>query len=159
MKRENAPMSKQAKHTVVDEGTAFEGSVNSDCPITLGGTLNGQIEAPALHVTASGSIKGRIRVGELRSEGEVSGEIEASSVELSGRICDQTVIRAKSLEVRLSEGDDGVAASFGNCELEIGDLPASKSKRLVETRSEPVDVEENVDRDIDIAQHAADLLT
>jgi hypothetical protein len=69
-------------------------------------------------------VQGKIKVTDLCSEGEISGEIEANTVELSGQVNDQTVIRAKSLQVKLTKSDGGVEVSFGNCELEVGDKQA-----------------------------------
>ncbi|MNC99653.1 hypothetical protein D3C83_180110 [compost metagenome] len=61
-------------------------------------------------------------MGTITSEGELSGEFEAESVRLSGSIKDNTIIRAKTLEVSLvSEG--GMQVVFGECELNVGDAP------------------------------------
>ena len=60
---------------------------------------------------------------ELRSEGEVAGEVEAETVQISGRVRDRTVIRARSLEVSLSTQKGGMEVVFGECELAVGDEP------------------------------------
>jgi hypothetical protein len=47
-------------------------------------------------------------------------------VQLSGTIKDNTVIRAKSLEVKLSSANSKMQVVFGECELEVGgDQPAA----------------------------------
>ena len=117
-------MSDKTKQTVIEEGTEFDGKISSDCGILLSGMLQGELNAPSLKVTPSGMVQGKIKVTELWSEGEISGEVEANTVELSGQVNDKTVIRAKSLQVKLAKSDGGVEVSFGNCELEVGDKQA-----------------------------------
>jgi cytoskeletal protein CcmA (bactofilin family) len=117
-------MSDKLKQTVIEEGTEFDGKISSECGILLSGLLQGELNAPSLKVTPSGMLQGKIKVTDLWSEGEISGEIEANTVELSGQVNDQTVIRAKSLQVKLTKSDGGVEVSFGNCELEVGDKQA-----------------------------------
>jgi hypothetical protein len=69
-----------------------------------------------------------VKVSTLKSEGSLGGEIEADSVELSGSVSDDTVIKAASLEVKLSQSAGSkLRVSFGNCELQVGD-PVAKSK-------------------------------
>jgi cytoskeletal protein CcmA (bactofilin family) len=112
----------EAKRTIIEEGTAFKGDLTSTCPIDVRGRVEGEIEAPSLSVSAAGSVHGRARVGSVRSEGELSGEFEAETIELSGTVKHQTVIRARSLEVRLAS-PRGQQVVFGDCELSIGDAP------------------------------------
>jgi cytoskeletal protein CcmA (bactofilin family) len=70
--------------TVLEEGTEIDGSVRSKCPITVSGKLKGDVFAPSLTITQSGSVSGQVKVSEFKSEGDISGEIDAESVELSG---------------------------------------------------------------------------
>jgi cytoskeletal protein CcmA (bactofilin family) len=116
------------RQTVLEEGTEFEGSIRSQCPITVSGTLKGDIAAPSLTITLSGSVHGQVKVSNLKSEGEIAGEIDAESVELSGHVSDETTIRASSLQVKLSQnGSSGkLQVTFGSCDLHVGD-PAAKS--------------------------------
>jgi hypothetical protein len=130
-------MAENVKQTIIENGTEFDGSIKSECPITLSGTLKGQVTAPSLSVTPSGAVKGKVKVAQLTSRGEVSGEVEADSVELSGRVSDETVIRARSLEVKLAQPSGGLQVSFGNCQLEVGDLPARpKAESTAKTSNE-----------------------
>jgi len=156
-------MSDQKKHTVIEDGTEFDGTVKSDCPISLSGKVKGKLNAPSLMITPTGSVKGKVKVGELRSEGEVSGELEAGNVELAGKVCDQTTIRAKNLEVKLSQQEGGVQVSFGNCELQVGDVSApKKGKQSAKGSTKTDEPEETFERDIeekDIAEKAIDLMT
>ncbi|MCI0624183.1 MAG: polymer-forming cytoskeletal protein [Acidobacteria bacterium] len=115
------------KQTVLEEGTEFEGSIRSQCPITVSGTLKGDIAAPSLTITLSGLVHGQVKVSNLKSEGEIAGEIDAEHVELSGHVSDQTTIRASSLQVKLQNGSNGkLQVTFGNCDLHVSD-PAAKS--------------------------------
>lgn len=112
------------KQTVVEEGTEIEGTVRSRCPVKVSGNIKGDVATPTLVVTTSGSVKGQVKVTELRSEGEIAGQIEAESVQLSGRVNDQTAIRAKTIEVKLAQNDGKLQVTFGNVELQVGDRPA-----------------------------------
>ena len=85
------------KRTVVEEGTSFRGSLTSTRPILVRGQVDGELAAPSLTVSASGSVRGTVKVDELRSEGEIAGEFDANTVHLSGRVRDNTVVRAKSV--------------------------------------------------------------
>lgn len=111
------------KHTLVEEGTEFKGSMSSSCPIVVMGKVEGDITGPVIHVTPSGVVSGVVRVKQLRSDGELAGEVEADTVEISGRVRDRTVIRARSLEVSLSVTKGGMQVVFGECELAVGDEP------------------------------------
>lgn len=112
-----------SKRTVVEEGTHFTGNLSSTCPIDVRGRVEGDVQAPSLTVSARGAVHGHAKVGSVHSEGELSGEFEADIVELSGTVKDKTVIRARSLEVRLSSAK-GQQVIFGDCELSVGDEPS-----------------------------------
>jgi cytoskeletal protein CcmA (bactofilin family) len=110
------------QETVVGEGTEFEGAIRSQCPITVNGNLLGDVSGPTLIVTGTGSVRGRIKVAEVKSEGEIAGEIDAESVDLSGHVGDKTTIRATSLQVKLSQNGTGgvMQVSFENCDVNVG---------------------------------------
>lgn len=111
------------KRTLVEEGTTFKGSLTSTCPILVKGTINGDLEAPSLTVAATGSVSGKVKAGELKSEGEISGEFDVDKVVLSGSVKDNTVIRAKALEVKLAVTGSTMQVVFGEVQLDIGDQP------------------------------------
>jgi cytoskeletal protein CcmA (bactofilin family) len=111
------------KHTLVEEGTEFKGTMSSSCPIVVMGKVEGDITGPVIHVTPTGVVSGVVKVKQLRSDGELAGEVEADTVEISGRVRDRTVIRARSLEVSLSVTKGGMQVVFGECELAVGDEP------------------------------------
>ncbi len=111
------------KLTVVEEGTEFKGTLTSSCPVDVRGRVEGEINTPALTVSASGAVHGRAKVGAVRSQGEISGEFEAESIELAGVVKDNTVIRARTLDVKLASSRGKLQIIFGECELAVGDAP------------------------------------
>jgi cytoskeletal protein CcmA (bactofilin family) len=111
------------KQTLVEEGTEFKGTLSSNCPIVIKGRLEGDVLGPSLHVSATGSVSGKVKVGQIESEGEIAGHYEADVVRLSGRVKDRTVIKAKTLEMRLAPPSGKLEITFGECELEVGDEP------------------------------------
>ncbi|HQR39032.1 MAG TPA: polymer-forming cytoskeletal protein [Blastocatellia bacterium] len=113
----------EAKKTLVEEGTEFRGSLVSKCPVVVSGKIDGEVHAPSLTVSTTGGVYGKVRVGEILSEGEIAGEFDAETVKLSGRVNNNTVIRTKSLEVNLSSDKGKLQVSFGDCVLEVGDEP------------------------------------
>ena len=131
------PESPIPKQTILEEGSEFEGSMRSQCPITISGTMKGDITAPSLTITQSGSVHGQVKVSNLRSEGEIAGEIDAESVDLSGHVSDQTSILASSLQVKLSQnGSSGkIQVTFGNCNLLVGDATAKSLNTLSKATS------------------------
>ncbi len=116
------------RKTLVEEGTQFKGSLSSDCPIEVKGRIEGDLSAPALAVSTSGAVHGRVKVGQIQSQGELAGEFDADVVQLSGVVKDNTVIRAKSLEVKLAPANGKMQVIFGECELEVGtEQPAKET--------------------------------
>lgn len=111
------------KRTLVEEGTELKGSLTSTCPVLVRGRIEGEIKAPALTVSPSGSVHGRAKVDELTAEGELAGEFDAGVVELSGSVKDKTVIKAKTLSVKLASEHGKLQVMFGECEMEVGDPP------------------------------------
>lgn len=110
--------------TVVEEGTELKGSLSSSCPVVVRGRIAGEIATPALTVATSGAVAGHVRVGTIVSTGEISGEIEADNASISGRVADETVIRARTLEVKLAS-DGRMTVTFGEAKLEIGSEPGT----------------------------------
>jgi cytoskeletal protein CcmA (bactofilin family) len=107
------------KSTVVEEGTTLKGSLSSSCPVNILGKVDGDVTGPLVEVASSGSIRGTVKATTIRSRGELSGRFEADEIELAGRVLDDTVIKAKALQ--LAPGASGIV--FGACQLEIGEAP------------------------------------
>jgi cytoskeletal protein CcmA (bactofilin family) len=114
------------RKTLVEEGTQFKGSLTSDCPIEVKGRIEGELSAPALAVSPTGAVHGKVKVGSIHSNGELAGEFDADVVQLSGSVKDNTVIRAKSLEVKLAPEKGKMQVIFGECELEVGSEQPTK---------------------------------
>ena len=125
-------MSENSNHTTIAKGTRFDDAIKSDCEVTLAGKLEGEISAPGLTVEPSGSVSGRVEVTQLKSEGEISGQIIAETVNLAGRVGNNTVILASTLEVKISQPDEGLQVSFGDCELQVGQKAARSGEALDE---------------------------
>jgi cytoskeletal protein CcmA (bactofilin family) len=115
------------KKTLVEEGTQFKGSLSSSCPIVVRGKIEGDVTAPSLQVSATGAVHGKVKVGEIQSQGELAGEVDADIVQLSGTVKDKTVVRAKSLEVKLTPATGKMQVVFGECTLDIGDMPSKEA--------------------------------
>ena len=132
-------MSDSTNETIIAKGTQFEGAIKSECGVTLGGKLQGEIHAPSLKVESGGSVDGRVEVTTLESEGEIRGQIIAEDVRLAGRVGNNTVILANTLEVKLNNSDDGLQVSFGDCELQVGEKAERDSSGLEELAQEQED--------------------
>ncbi len=115
------------KKTLVEEGTQFKGSLSSSCPIVVRGKIEGDVTAPSLQVSATGAVHGKVKVGEMSSQGELAGEFDADVVQLSGTVKDKTVVRAKSLEVKLTPATGKMQVIFGECTLDVGDMPSKEA--------------------------------
>jgi cytoskeletal protein CcmA (bactofilin family) len=116
-------MDPSAKKTLVEEGTQFKGSLSSTCPIVVKGKIEGDVTAPSLQVSETGAVRGKVKVGEMQSQGELAGEFDADVVQLSGVVRDKTIVRAKSLEVKLAPATGKMQVVFGECVLDVGDMP------------------------------------
>lgn len=125
-------MSENTNQTVVAKGTQFDGAIKSDCDVIMCGKLEGEISAPTLTVESSGCVSGRVEVTTLRSEGEISGQVIAEDVNLAGRVGNNTTILASTLEVKISQPDEGLQVSFGDCELQVGQKATRGSADLDE---------------------------
>ena len=121
------------KQTTVEEGTQFKGTLQSTCRVVVRGVVDGELHAPDVVVAECGSVTGTIKAGSLQSSGVLAGRIDVDDLVLSGSVKNDTVIRAKTLEVKLQQNDDTkLEVRFGECMLEVGDDP---SLELTETPS------------------------
>lgn len=116
--------SKTPKQTVVEEGTEFKGTIKSSCAVVINGTIDGDVDAPEVTVTRSGSIAGAVKATKLRAQGTLSGKVEATDVFLSGVVRSNTAIKAKRLEAKLGSDSAQIEVTFGECALEVGDALA-----------------------------------
>jgi cytoskeletal protein CcmA (bactofilin family) len=118
-----------AKQTLVEEGTELKGTLKSSCQVVVNGSIDGQIEAPALTISHSGTVLGSVKVTKLRSEGTLAGSIDADDVYLSGTVRSNTMIRASKLEVKLTQERGKLEVTFGECLLDVGEDPAKATQQ------------------------------
>ena len=119
------------KQTLIEQGTEFKGTMKSTCPVVVNGRMEGELSAPELDVTSTGVVRGNIKADRLSSRGNLSGNIDAGDLFLSGAVGSKTVIKAKNLEVKLSPEQGRMELTIGECTLDVGDEPTR------ERRSEP----------------------
>ena len=120
---------KAEKHTLVEQGTEFKGTMKSSCPVVVNGRIEGELTAPELDVTVSGTVQGTIKAERLSSRGVLSGNVDAGDLFLSGSIGSKTVIKAKNLEVKLTPEQGRMELTIGECTLDVGDEP-TKERRV-----------------------------
>jgi cytoskeletal protein CcmA (bactofilin family) len=117
----------QEKRTVVEEGTELKGNMESACPVVVHGRIKGDVQAPALTVSTTGTVEGTAKVGTIRCEGELAGEFDADHVELSGTVRDNTVIRATTIELKLSGKTGKKQIIFADSEEQDAEQPVEKA--------------------------------
>ena len=115
------------KQTLIEQGTEFKGTMKSTCPVVVNGRVEGDLSAPELDVTSTGTVRGNIKADRLSSRGNLSGNIDAGDLFLSGAVGSKTVIKAKNLEVKLSPEQGRMELTIGECTLDIGDEPLERS--------------------------------
>jgi cytoskeletal protein CcmA (bactofilin family) len=115
------------KHTLIEAGSVFKGSLESTCSIVVLGKLEGEVVSPSIEIQEGGQVSGRVKVTELSSRGELAGNVEAEQVELGGRVQNGSVIRARSLQVKLDAAAAAQGVLFGDCELNVGDELAKEA--------------------------------
>lgn len=129
--------------TVIAQGTVMKGSIASEVPVTVSGKVDGDLAAPTLNITSTGSVHGQVLVENLTSQGEVSGEIEAQEVNLSGKVRDKTSIKAKSLEVKLDTTDpERLSVTFGECTLDVGESASQQQPITMDNEDDDEEEEE-----------------
>ena len=114
----------QHKQTTVEEGTQFKGTLNSSCQVMVRGVVDGDLTAPTVIVSETGTVVGNVKAQSIWSEGVLAGRVDAEDVHLSGNVRSDTVIRARTLEVKLQRTKEKLEVTFGECILDVGDDPA-----------------------------------
>jgi uncharacterized protein YjbI with pentapeptide repeats/cytoskeletal protein CcmA (bactofilin family) len=121
-------MADSEKKTYVEEGTEFVGTLRAKCPVVVKGSLEGDLEAPAVSVTSTGRVTGNVKAKRVESEGVLAGAIDADEISLAGEVKSNTVIRARSLEVKLASDRGKLEVTFGECIVEVGDMPSAEAR-------------------------------
>lgn len=138
-----------AKQTLIEDDTEFKGKLSSKCPVVVKGSVDGEIAGPSLHVSSTGTVVGHVKVTELRSEGTIGGEFDADTIHLAGTVKSNTVIKARSLEVRLAPQSGRLQVTFGECELAVGEVPTKEA--AVSTASQKESGKKDKDKEKDSA--------
>jgi cytoskeletal protein CcmA (bactofilin family) len=143
------------KQTTVEEGTQFKGTLQSNCRVLVRGVVDGELNAPVVVVAETGSVIGTVKAQSLQSSGVLAGRIDVDDIVLSGTVKNDTVIRAKTMEVKLAQGETGkIEVRFGECLIEVGDDPGLELSEPRESR--PAPKKSNSARRNDPAIEAAD---
>jgi cytoskeletal protein CcmA (bactofilin family) len=116
----------QGKQTTVEEGTQFKGTLSSTCQVMVRGMVDGDLTAPTVIISETGTVTGNVKAECIRSEGVLAGRVDADDVYLSGSVRSDTVIRAKTLEVKLKSHREKLEITFGECILDVGDDPSAE---------------------------------
>ena len=109
----NANAASTGKRTLVEDGTKFKGSLTSTCPVLVQGSIEGDVEGPSVTVSATGAVSGKIITGALKSDGRIAGDFDVESATLAGTVDKDTVIRASSLDVKLTAATGKLQLTFG----------------------------------------------
>ena len=128
--------SAQGKQTTVEEGTQFKGTLESSCPVMVRGKIDGDLTAPSVIVSETGTVIGNVKAECIRSEGVLAGRVDADDVYLSGSVRSDTVIRAKTLEVKLKGNREKLEITFGECILDVGDDPREEASEPVQAQAQ-----------------------
>ena len=124
----------QHKQTTVEEGTQFKGTLNSTCQVMVRGVVDGDLTAPTVIVSETGTVVGNVKAQSIWSEGVLAGRVDAEDVHLSGNVRSDTVIRAKTLEVKLQRTKEKLEVTFGECILDVGDDPSAEAADTSQTQ-------------------------
>ena len=114
------------KQTLVEEGTEFTGTMRARCKVVVRGTMDGDLEAPALEVSEGGTMTGNVKAQVVHARGVLAGSVEADEISLAGVVRSNTVIRAKTLSVNLASEEGRLEVTFGDTVLEVGDMPSEQ---------------------------------
>jgi cytoskeletal protein CcmA (bactofilin family) len=99
--------------TIVEEGTAFKGTFKSTCPLIVNGRVEGDVSAPAVTVTSSGVLSGNVEAKAISCRGSAAGVFDADTIELSGAIAQNTIIRAQRLNLKIVSTSGKIELAFG----------------------------------------------
>ncbi len=117
------------KSTIIEEGTEISGRIKSAVPLVVKGKIEGELDAPAVTVATTGALTGRAKVGKLVSEGELTGQFDADTVRLAGRVGNKTSIRARTLEAKLAS-ERSLEVTFGETNLAVGEEPRAPEVKV-----------------------------
>jgi cytoskeletal protein CcmA (bactofilin family) len=85
----------------VEDGTKIKGSLSSTVPVVVHGTVDGDVESPAVTVSATGSVSGVVVTSTLTSVGKIAGDFDVDNATLAGGVAVGTVVRAQGMDFKL----------------------------------------------------------
>lgn len=71
------------------------------------------MNGPAVTVSATGTLSGKLTTGALKSEGKIAGDFDVDTAQVAGSVAHNTVVRAMSLDVKLVAPSGKVQLTFG----------------------------------------------
>lgn len=101
------------KQTLVEEGTRFKGSLTSTCPIVVQGSIEGDVDGPAVTIRPTGVVSGKTAASALKSEGKIAGTFDVETAEIAGTVAKDTVLRASAIDLKLSVDTGKIQLAFG----------------------------------------------
>jgi cytoskeletal protein CcmA (bactofilin family) len=102
-----SPAATSTPTTLVEDGTKIKGSLSSTVPVLVHGTVEGDVDSPAVTVSAAGSVSGVVMTKTLSSVGKISGDFDVDKATVAGAVAVKTVIRASEMEFKLEVKEPG----------------------------------------------------
>jgi cytoskeletal protein CcmA (bactofilin family) len=93
--------------TLVEDGTKIKGSLSSTVPVLVHGIIEGDLESPAVTVSATGSVSGMVLTKALSSVGKIAGEFDVDRATVAASVAVKTVVRAQEMDFKLDAKDAG----------------------------------------------------
>jgi hypothetical protein len=72
------------------------------------------VAAPSVEIGATGRVAGHMKTGALTSSGHIAGEVDVDVARLSGEVASNTIVRASTLDVKLSHPSGKIELRFGS---------------------------------------------
>ena len=103
--RAASPTATPTHTTLVEDGTKIKGSLSSTVPVLVHGTVEGDLESPAVTISATGSVSGMVLTKALSSVGKIAGDFDVERATVAGAVAVKTVIRAQEMDFKLDVKD------------------------------------------------------
>lgn len=85
--------------SIVSSDLTIEGDLKSDGIVNIDGRLVGNLKCKSVNVNSMGSLEGNIEADQLFNQGEISGDINARSVELKDGSNTKSNLKSDILQV------------------------------------------------------------
>jgi len=101
------PTATATPQTLVEDGTKVKGSLSSTVPVLVHGTVEGDVDSPAVTVSGTGSVSGVVMTKTLSSVGKIAGDFDVDKATVAGAVAVKTVIRASEMEFKRDVKEPG----------------------------------------------------